>query len=58
VLVTTVAMALHWMLFAVAGLMGLSAWLVYLWAVRDGQFKDIEEPARRMLANDLQDEPR
>ena len=43
-------MSLQWMLFAVAGLMGLSAWLVYLWAVQDGQFKSIEDPAERLLS--------
>ena len=48
-------MTLGWMLFAVSALLGLAAWLVYLWAVRTGQFHDIEEPARRMVAADSED---
>lgn len=49
------AVSVHWMMFALAALMGLSAWLIYLWAVRDGQFKDTEEPARRMLETERLD---
>lgn len=29
-------------LFFVALLMGLAAWCIFLWAIRTGQFKDIE----------------
>lgn len=47
--------ALHTMLFFFAALAGISAWLVYLWAVRDGQFKDVEEPAERLLNQDARD---
>jgi cbb3-type cytochrome oxidase maturation protein len=53
--VTTLALTLGWMLFTVSALLGTAAWLVYLWAVRTGQFQDIEEPARRMLRQDLED---
>jgi cbb3-type cytochrome oxidase maturation protein len=52
---TPVALALEWMLFALAALMGLGAWLVYLWAVRDGQFKNVEEAAQRLLEQDARD---
>ena len=52
---TPLAMTLQWMLFAVAALMGMSAWLVYLWAVRNGQFKDVEAPARNLLSQDAKD---
>ena len=48
-------MTLQWMLFAVAALMGLSSWLVYLWAVQNGQFKSIEEPAERLISQDERD---
>jgi cbb3-type cytochrome oxidase maturation protein len=42
-------------LFFMALLMGLAAWCVFLWAIRTGQFRDVEEtkyqivprPARR-----------
>lgn len=30
-------------LFFMALLMGLAAWCVFLWAIRAGQFKDVEE---------------
>ena len=50
-----VALALEWMLFAIAALMGLTAWLVYVWAVRDGQFRNVEEAAQRLLDQDARD---
>ncbi len=52
---TSLAVSVHWMMFALAALMGLAAWLVYVWAVRDGQFQDVEEPARRMLETERDD---
>jgi cbb3-type cytochrome oxidase maturation protein len=52
---TLLAISLEWMLFVIAALVGLGAWFVYLWALRDGQFKDIEEPAERLLSQDLRD---
>jgi cbb3-type cytochrome oxidase maturation protein len=51
----TLALTLEWMLFALSGLMGLGAWLVYLWAVRSGQFKNVEEAAQRLLEQDARD---
>lgn len=30
-------------MFFSAILMSLSAWCVFLWAIRDGQFRDVEE---------------
>jgi cbb3-type cytochrome oxidase maturation protein len=53
--VAPIAIALEWMLFALAGLMGLAAWLVYVWAVRDGQFKDVENAAEKVLKQELRD---
>ncbi len=53
--VTFLSVTLEWLLFAIAGLMGLAAWFIYVWAIRDGQFKDIEEPAERLLSQDLKD---
>jgi cbb3-type cytochrome oxidase maturation protein len=47
--VLPLAISLHWILFSLASLMGIAAWLIYLWAVRDGQFKDVESAAQRML---------
>ena len=31
---------------------GCGAWLVFLWAVRKGEFEDVEEPKYRMLEDD------
>jgi cbb3-type cytochrome oxidase maturation protein len=31
---------------------GTAAWLVFIWAVRKGQFDDIEGPKYRMLEDD------
>ncbi|HEX9860653.1 MAG TPA: cbb3-type cytochrome oxidase assembly protein CcoS [Nitrospirota bacterium] len=31
---------------------GIAAWLVFMWAVRSGQFDDIEGPKHRMLDDD------
>ena len=41
--------AIQTMLFLFAAFAGFAAWLVYLWAVRDGQFKDVEEPAEDVV---------
>lgn len=30
-------------LFVTALLMGLAAWCVFLWAIRSGQFRDVED---------------
>jgi cbb3-type cytochrome oxidase maturation protein len=32
--------------------LGLGAWLVFLWAIRTGQFKDPERTAQQMLELD------
>ncbi|MBI5189168.1 MAG: cbb3-type cytochrome oxidase assembly protein CcoS [Nitrospirae bacterium] len=31
---------------------GLAAWLIFMWAVKTGQFDDIEGPKHRMLDDD------
>jgi len=49
------AIALEWLLFSLSALLGFAAWLVYLWAVRDGQFKDIESSAEKVLEQDARD---
>jgi len=35
--------------------LGIAAWLIYMWAVKSGQFDDIEGPKHRMMDDD--DEP-
>ena len=32
--------------------LGLAAWLLFLWAVKSGQFDDVERPKYRMLDDD------
>ncbi len=39
-------------LIAVVSCLGAAAWLVFLWAVRSGQFEDLEGPKYRMLEDD------
>jgi cbb3-type cytochrome oxidase maturation protein len=53
--VPILAVALEWILFALASLMGLAAWWIYVWAVRDGQFRDVEEAARNVLRAEQRD---
>lgn len=36
---------------------GIAAWLVFLWAVKKGEFDDIERPKFRMLEDDDTHEP-
>lgn len=43
------------MLLIFSLLVGLAAWLVFLWAIRKGEFDDPEGPKYRMLDDD--DEP-
>ncbi len=38
-------------------MMGTAAWLVFLWAVKSGQFDDMEGPKYRIFDED-DDEPR
>jgi len=41
-----------WSLFVLIFLaicLGIGAWLVFLWAVRSGQYDDVEGPKYRML---------
>ena len=37
------------------GIMGVAIW-IFLWAIRSGQFEDLEGPAHRILMDD--DDPR
>ena len=52
---TPIAATLHAILFASAALMGLAAWFVYLWAVRSGQFEDVEQAAEAVVSQDDRD---
>lgn len=33
-------------------LLGAGAWLVFIWAVKKGEFDDVERPKHRMLDDD------
>ncbi len=37
------------LLIVLSFFLGLAAWLVFLWAVRKGEFDDLEGPKHRML---------
>lgn len=41
-----------WFLFLIAVVLGIAAWLVFLWSVRSGQLEDTEQTAARMLELD------
>jgi cbb3-type cytochrome oxidase maturation protein len=43
-------------LFFVAFLVSLSAWCIFLWAIRTGQFRDVEEIKYQVWPKDV-DEP-
>lgn len=32
--------------------LGAAAWLVFIWAVKKGEFEDVEKPKHRMLDDD------
>jgi len=50
------ALGVLWFLFLIAVVLGIAAWLVFLWSVRSGQMKDAEETAARMLELDASDD--
>ena len=52
------ALSVLWFLFLIAVVLGIGAWMVFLWSVRSGQFTDAEETAARMLELDPSDQPR
>lgn len=33
-------------------LLGAGAWLAFIWAVKKGEFEDVEKPKHRMLDDD------
>jgi cbb3-type cytochrome oxidase maturation protein len=37
-------------------ILGLGAWLFFLWSVKSGQYDDVEGPKHRMLDDDDDDE--
>ena len=45
-------MSILYILVPLALLLGTGAVLLFLWAVRDGQFEDLETPAVRVLLPD------
>ncbi len=49
---TLIAATLHALLAGLSALMGLSAWFIYLWAIRSGQFRNVEEAAEAVVAQD------
>jgi cbb3-type cytochrome oxidase maturation protein len=40
------------LLVFIALCLGLAAWLIFLWAVKSGQYDDMEGPKYRMLDDD------
>ena len=50
------ALSVIWFLFLIAVVLGIAAWMVFLWSVRTGQFTDTEKTAARMLELDPEDD--
>ena len=46
-------MEITWINYVVGLLVSIAAWFFFLWAIRDGQFREPEDTARRMLKNEL-----
>jgi cbb3-type cytochrome oxidase maturation protein len=42
-------------MFFSAFLMSMSAWCIFLWAVRSGQFRDVEDTKYQLWPNDSAD---
>ncbi len=49
-----VAMTVLWWIFAVCLVMGFTAWLIFTWSIKTGQFDDVEQTARDLLEQDRQ----
>jgi len=45
-----------WYLFLLTLSIALAAWMVFIWAVRSGQFEDVEGTAQEMLELDARSE--
>ena len=45
-----------WYLFFLTVAIAMTAWMVFIWAVRSGQFKNTEETAERMIELDARTE--
>jgi cbb3-type cytochrome oxidase maturation protein len=45
------------LLIALSLLLGLAAWVFFVWSVRSGQYDDPEGPKYRMLDDDDDDRP-
>ncbi len=39
-------------------ILGLAAWLIFIWAVKSGQYDDPERPKHRMLEDEEDEEDR
>ena len=44
-------------LFFIAFLMGLAAWCIFLWAIRTGQFRDVEDIKYQIVPRQAGSEP-
>lgn len=48
-------MGMTYLLIFISIVLGIGAWLLFLWAVRSDQYDDLEGPKHRML-DDVRDE--
>lgn len=50
-------MSTMYMLILITIVVGIAAWLLFLWAVKSGQYDDTEGPKYRMLEDDDEETP-
>ena len=44
------------LLIVISLLLGILAWLLFIWSVKSGQYDDVEGPKHRMMEDDEEDE--
>ncbi|HTG01911.1 MAG TPA: cbb3-type cytochrome oxidase assembly protein CcoS [Nitrospirota bacterium] len=50
-------MSTMYLLITISLLVGIAAWLLFIWAVKSGQYDDTEGPKYRMLEDDDDADP-
>jgi cbb3-type cytochrome oxidase maturation protein len=55
--VLLLALTIPWwvLVFLVCRVLGLAAWMVFLWGVRTGQFREAERTAAEMMENEARE---
>lgn len=54
-LALTVSISIVVVLFIVSAMAGVAAWFIFVWAIKDKQFEDVEDVAERLTELDAHD---